>query len=145
MTDATSIPLEPIFTVLQPYIISVLGVIVTSLIGMAAAKWNQVSNIKISDSNVARLQNAAKNQAGALVAAAEDNLKMRSISVDSPSVVTAARAIEAHLPEIVKAVAPAPGALETMIAGEIGRLQAAQAPTPPQTVIVSAPAASSKG
>jgi hypothetical protein len=124
MADPNAVPLQPIIEILQPYIIAILSTLVTALVGLAVAKFQQWTNIQISASQVASIKSAAASEAGAMVAAADDNLKGKAISVGSPDVAAAVRRIEAKLPDAVKAVAPTPGALATIVAGEIGKLQA---------------------
>jgi hypothetical protein len=139
VTDKASdaILLQPFIEVLQPYIIAVLSTLVSALVGLAVAKFTQWTNIQINASQVAALKSAAATEAGAMVAAASDNLKGRSISVGSPMIASAADRIAAKLPDTVAAVGLTPGALETIVAGEIGKLQSAQGPAELMPVAVA--------
>ncbi len=80
----------------------------------------------------ARVASAAANEAGALVAAASDNLATRSIPVGSPMVADAARRIQSALPGVMNATGLTTTDVAAMVAGEIGKLQARMTaqPTP---------------
>ena len=75
------------------------------------------------------LKSAAATQAGKMVAAEEDNLATKVITVNSPKVADAANEIAKALPEAAKIAGVTPeqinATLSTLIVGEIGKLQAA--------------------
>ena len=130
MSDPNVISAAPLVDFLRPYI----EITVQSAIGVvviyAAALVQKYTGVQISQTSLDKLRSAAATQAGVLVAGAEDNLAGKSITIDHPLVIQGANTILANLPDAAKAVGATPEALQRMIVGEIGKLQAATTVTP---------------
>ena len=124
------IPVKPYVEFVAPYVNILVQALALALVTFAAAKLQQWSGMRVNQIAIEKLKSAAATQAGILVAAAEDNLKGRVITVLSPDVARAARVIAERLPDTAKAVGATPQALQEFVAGEVGKLQAAQPPKP---------------
>lgn len=143
------IPAQPWVMFLKPYIDIVVQSAVVALAGLAFAKFQKITGIQMSASQVASLKSAAATEAGVLVANAADNLSKQSITVSDPRVAAAANRIAAALPDAAGAVGASPAILQKFVVGELGKLQASATPTvvmpvttvPVPTAIVPAPAA----
>lgn len=133
VADPNGIPLKPWVEFLEPYVAIFLGTVVTALAGIVVTKMNQWFNVSIDATQVARLKSAAATAAGGLIAAAEDNLKTKTITVNNPAVVKAANDIISRLPDTAKSVGATPEAVGAMITGEVGKLQAGQITPEPLT------------
>ena len=125
MTDtATAVAAAPFVAALQPYLTAAATAIVGAAVTLAAGAIRKWTGLKVSQANVDAIRAAAQDEAGKAVAAAADNLATVKIDVGSPVVTAAADAIAARLPDLLKSSGVSPAALDHMIAGEIGRLQA---------------------
>ena len=125
MSDpATTVAAAPFVALLQPY----LSAAVTALVGAAApllaAAFMKWTGIAIKQGAVDQLRHAAEIEAGKAVAAAADNLVSRQIDVHSQIVRDAADAIAARLPSALEAAGVTTDAVQHLVTGEIGKLQA---------------------
>ena len=118
--------LKPYVEFVAPYITIAVQGMVVALLTFAMAKLQEWSGMRVNQIAIEKLKSAAATQAGVIVAAAEDNLKNRVITVTSPLVAHAAKVIAERLPDTAKAVGATPEALQEFVAGEIGKLQAMQ-------------------
>jgi hypothetical protein len=140
MADAsTTVSLAPYVDIIKPYVDVVVQSAVTAIVGLIALKINQYFNIQISKTQLDKLKSAAATEAGALVAGAEDNLKSTSVNVGSQMVADAANRVAQRLPDAAKAVGATPEALQAIVAGEIGKLQAANGGSSTAIATASAP------
>jgi len=131
MTDITNaIAAAPIVTALQPYITAVVGSAITALIGVAVAAFTKWTGVEVSAAYTEAIERAAATEAGKLIAGAADNLSNTSIPVGSPLVAEAVERILTadHLQKPIAATGMTPDRLASIVAGEIGKLQA-QTPT----------------
>jgi hypothetical protein len=125
MTDtAAAIGLGEIVRDLEPILVPIVSAAVTALIAVAVNAFARWTGVKIDAAFEAKLQNAAANEAGALVAAASDNLATASIKIGDRNVTDAANRIIAELPEITHALGLSPVDIQKFVVGEIGKLQA---------------------
>jgi nitrogen fixation protein FixH len=125
MTDpATAIAAAPIVDALRPIISAVVTTIVGAAVTFAVALLTRWTGVTVQSTYVDSIRQAAQTEAGVLIAEAADNLSSRSIPVASPAIVAAAARIAAAMPEAMKAVGMTPDALQRLVAGEIGKLQA---------------------
>lgn len=119
-----TIEVAPLVVFIKPYI----DLIVQSAVGLAflyaAAMVQKITGVKVSQTALEKIKSAAATQAGILVAQAEDNLATKVITTDHPSVVNAAQWIMKNLPDAAKEVGATPEALQAIIVGEVGKLQA---------------------
>ena len=126
--DDSVVYTAPLVMELKPYIDVLVNAAVLAAVGFIAGLVQKYTGVQISQSALDKLRAAAATQAGLLVAGAEDNLAKTTISVGHPLVAQAANQIIAMLPDAVKAVGATPEALQTLIVGEIGKLQAIGTP-----------------
>jgi len=125
MTDtAAAIGWGEIVRDLEPIFVPIVSAAVTALIAVAVNAFARWTGVKIDAAFEAKLQNAAANEAGALVAAASDNLATASIKVGDARVADAANRIIAELPQIAQALGLSPVDIQKFVVGEIGKLQA---------------------
>jgi len=125
MTDtAAAIGWGEIVRDLEPIFVPIVSAAVTALIAVAVNAFARWTAVKIDAAFEAKLQNAAANEAGALVAAASDNLATASIKVGDARVADAANRIIAELPQIAQALGLSPVDIQKFVVGEIGKLQA---------------------
>lgn len=118
------ISLKPWIEFIQPYLTATATVIVPIIVAALANKLSSWLGVSMDATQVARLKSAAATEAGALIAQADDNLASKVIKVDDPKIVAAAQRIIARLPATATAVGATPEALQKMIQGEVGKLQA---------------------
>lgn len=124
MIDATAVAAAPFVAAAQPYLTAAATAIVGASVTFAARAFSKWTGAQIDAGYVAAIKSAAETEAGKAVAAAADNLATAKIDVGSPSVCNAANAIAGRLPDVLKASGITPDALDHLIAGEIGKLQA---------------------
>lgn len=125
-----TIPVAPWVDILSPYVSIVAQAVAVTLAGFLCASLNRWLGVKTNAAEIEKLKSAAATQAGVLVAAAANGLRGQSITVGSQGVADAARIIAARLPDTARAVGATPEALKEFVAGEIGKLQAAQPGSP---------------
>ena len=125
MTDtATSVAAAPFVALLQPYLTAAVTALIAAAVPLAVSALSRMTGIALSQSALEQLRQAAECEAGKAVAAAADNLATAQIDMHSALVHDAADAIAARLPEVLRAAGVTPDALDHLIVGEIGKLQA---------------------
>ncbi len=107
-----------------PVIVPIASAAVTALIAVAVNAFARWTGVKIDAAFEAKLQSTAATEAGALVAAASDNLATASIKIGDKNVADAANRIIAELPEIAHALGLSAADIQKYVVGEIGKLQA---------------------
>ncbi len=120
----TAVAAAPFIAALQPYLTAAATAIVGGAITLAAAAFRNWTGVQVDAANLAAIRAAAQDEAGKMVASAEDNLATRKIDIGSPMVASAADSIAARLPDELKASGVTPDELDHWIAGEVGKLQA---------------------
>lgn len=129
--------LQPLIVGLEPYIIAVMGGLILALGTWANAIFQKKTGIQVSQAAIAKVAQDAKDAGGAWFAAQEPQIAAHAvIPIGSPVVARLANAVLADVPAEIKADVP-PDKVATMVAGEIGRLQAQALSAP-----VSTPSAS---
>ena len=132
MTDATAIAAAPLVATLEPYIAAAVTALVGGAVTVAARAFARWTGLQLEQAAVDRLAAAAEIAAGKIIAEASDNLAARSIHVASPLVRGAVEDILAGMPDVLKAAGLTPKAVEDMVHGAIGRLQAGMTRVSPQ-------------
>ena len=127
------VSLAPIINALAPLAVSVTGVIISAAVAWLAQKGGALLHVKIEQSAIDKITQAAQHEAGALIAAAQGNLAAESIKVSDPRIADAAGRIVATMPDVIKAAGLTPTAVATAVAGELGRMTAPAAPPAPAT------------
>lgn len=121
----SSVSLAPWVDALSPFIDAVLPVIVGSAVTYGVALLHRWFGLQVSASNLEAIRRAAATEAGILVARSETNLAGESIHIGDERVATAARAVAVAVPEAIKATGLTPATVSRIVAGEIGKIQAA--------------------
>ncbi len=145
MTDASaSVSAAPLVADLEPYVSAAVAAVVGGLIALALALLRKLTGIVIQQAFVEQIERAAATEAGKAVAAAADNLANTQINVGSKLVADAANRImtSATLKSAIDETGMTPDRLAAIVAGEIGKLQAAMtaAPTASQVIPKASPA-----
>jgi hypothetical protein len=122
MSDTISA--APFISALAPYIVSAAGAAVTFLASYGAVLIKRWFGIQTSQAALDRVTAEAKSEAGALVAAAANNLANDEIHVGSPIVADIVLKIAAALPKQLNDAGLTPDRVAILVAGEIGKLQA---------------------
>lgn len=107
-----------------PILASVAGAIASAAVAYGAAVWARWTHQQIGAEALAKITAAAQSEAAALVAAAADNLATRQIPVGSPIVADIVLKLSGALPGELAAAGLTPDRIATLVAGEIGKLQA---------------------
>ena len=121
----SQISLAPVVTALAPLINALVMSVVGSAIIYAVALLHRKTGIDIDAANVDAIRKAAATEAGMLVAASETNLAGEKFTVSSPVVAAAAKTVMDALPAAIRATGLTPNGVAKIVAGELGRLQAA--------------------
>lgn len=128
MTDTPSaIAAAPIVDALRPIISAVVTTIAGVAVTFGVALLTRWTGVTLQTTYVDSIRQAAQTEAGVLIAEAADNLSSKSIPVGSPAIAAAAARIAVAMPEALKAVGMTSDALQRVVAGEIGKLQAQSA------------------
>lgn len=141
--DDSAVYVAPLIVALKPYIDVIVQAAIGAAVIFTAGLVQKYTGVKVSQNALDKLRAAAATQAGILVAGAEDNLSKTVISVGHPKVAQAANQIIALLPDAAKAVGATPESLQTLIVGEVGKLQAISTGGPTATATASNPDGSS--
>lgn len=132
MTDATiAIAAQPLVAELQPWVTAIVTALVGAAVTYGATIVHKLTGAALDNSSEASIRKWAASEAGALVASAADNLAGKSIPVGSSLVASAVLRLEAVLPDDIARLGFTPARLATIVAGEIGKLQAQAPPLPP--------------
>ena len=118
------ISFAPFVAALEPIVVQVSAVIVAAGISWAAARFARATHVTVQQAALDKLTKAAQAEAGALIAAAGDNLATEKIAVGSPTVAEIANRIVRGMPEALVVAGVTPTHVATMVAGKIGELQA---------------------
>lgn len=122
--DGSVVFLQPLIVGLEPYILAALGAVITGVGTWIAAIFQRRTGIQVSQAAIAKVSQDAKDTAGAWFAAQEPQIAAHAvIPIGSPAIAKLANAVLASAPAEIKADVP-PEKVATMVAGEIGRLQA---------------------
>lgn len=134
---ADHIAVLPIYQFAEPYILTAFGVVVSILLSWGLAQLQTRTGIKVTADARERIQTAATNAAGRILAAQEGNLAHVSFPAGSPVIAAQVPKIEAAAADAVKHLGMTPERIGDLIAGKIGQLQAAATVTttavPPAT------------
>jgi hypothetical protein len=142
MTDpTTAVSAAPLVAFVQPYISAVVTALIGAAVTYGGYLFHKLTGATLDVAADAAIRKWAASEAGALVAEAADNLSSRSIPVGSAMVAAAVTRLEAVLPDEVKQLGFTPDHLATIIAGEIGKLQAQATAQPVTQAPVKAAAA----
>lgn len=134
MSDPASIAAAPLVAVVTPIVVQVASAIVALAVAWAASRFHAMTGATIQAAALARITAAAQSEAGALIAAAGDNLATKSIPVGSVDVARIANKIAGDLPNEMAKIGLPPNIVAarvaTIVAGEIGKLQASMTAVP---------------
>ena len=131
MADPNVISAAPFVEFIKPYVEVIVQAGVAAIVTWVAVLDQKWTGFQIQQSSLDKIKSAAATQAGILVANAADNLHSQVVTVNTPGVATAAAWVAQQLPEAAAAVGATPEAIQNMVVGEIGKLQALTVPANP--------------
>jgi hypothetical protein len=131
MSDPTAVvAAAPLVAAFVPIVVQVAGAVIAGAIAWAAARFSKATGVQLRASALTRITAAAQSEAGALIAEAGDNLAMKSIPVGSSTVAAIANKLATNLPAEMKTAGLTPAHVATIVAGEIGKMQASMTSVP---------------
>src|SRR5574337_1049676 len=119
---ATAVAAAPFVAAIEPYLVDLATLIVGGAVTLAAAAIHKWTGVAVSSTAVEAVRRAAATEAGKLAA--------RQINVESLLVKQASDALAERLPDLLKSAGLTPDALDHLVAGEIGKLQAQMTSAP---------------
>lgn len=126
LPDATSatatISLLPLWLQIIPYIAYAVGAVVMALAGMVVTK---LTGKHLSDADNARLQQAATNAAGRVLAQLNGPISTFSIDTTHPLIAEEAKKLMDNLGETIGKLGLTPERVAALVLGKVGQLQAA--------------------
>lgn len=131
--DDTTVNALPVYKILEPYLVMVVGIIVTTALGWIGMIIKSRFGIELDVSMNAKIQAAAMNAAGAVIAKAEGPIGNLSIDVHNKMVKDGVELLASKVPDAIAHFGLSPEKLAVLIQGKIGILQvtAPAAPQPP--------------
>ncbi len=120
----TTVDAMPLVTALQPYLLAVVSALASALIGLVCAYVSKRLGIDVDQSNRDAIHAAAMTAAGGVLAKLNGDLATRKIDVGDPLVATGIAYVENQVPAALARFGLTPDAVEKIILGKIGQLQA---------------------
>ena len=127
----TDVSLAPIVNIVTPYAIQLSAVLIAAGVSWAAAQFTKATHLKVKASALDNLTQAANAEAGALIAAADNNLAGVSVHVSNPMIADAAERVIKAVPGALDASGITPYHVATLVAGALGKMQATMPLAPP--------------
>jgi hypothetical protein len=132
MSDPSmAVSAAPIVAVVAPYVVQIAIILIPFVFAWLAHEARRYAGVQIQQAALDKIDAWAEAEAGALVAAAADNLATREINVGSPIVAVIASRMAKALPEDLAAAGLSAADVATIIAGKIGKLQASMTSVAP--------------
>lgn len=131
MSDPSTISAAPIVTVVAPYLVQLAMVLIPIAVAWLANEFRRRTGVQVQQAALDKIDATAEAEAGALIAAAANNLATDQIKVGSPIVASIALRMAAALPKELAAAGLTSDAVATMVAGKIGKLQASMTTVAP--------------
>jgi hypothetical protein len=132
MSDpSATVAAAPIVAVVAPYLVQLAIVLIPIAVAWLANEFRRGAGVQVRQAALDKIDAWAESEAGALVAAAADNLATDKIPVGSPIVADIATRMMLALPDELKAAGLTPDVVATMVAGKIGKLQASMTSVAP--------------
>jgi len=128
--DDTSVSILPVYKILEPYLVMIVGIVVTTALGWIGMLIKSRFGIELDASMNAKIQSAAMNAAGAVVARMEGPLGNAAIDLRSPMVKQGVDLLLSKVPDAIAHFGLGPDELARIIQGKIGILQATGSPAP---------------
>ena len=138
MSD-TAIAASSLVADAQPYIVAIVGVVISAASAAIVALVKKYTGIAVSQDMLAKVDSYINDLAAKEIAAASDNLATAQINVGSPIVSSLASKVVAALPAELNTLGITPTAVASKLTAEFGRLQASMTAVP---VAPAVPAAS---
>ena len=136
MSD-TMVTIAPIVEALAPYVIPVVVTLVGAAVSWAAQAAKKYAHVSIDAQLVDNIREAAKTEAGAILAKDARNLQGVSFHMDHPAILEAADNVAEVAAKEISALGMTPDRVNQIVLGEVGKLQAVASP-----YTVAAPASS---
>lgn len=128
--DDTSVSILPVYKLLEPYLVMIVGIVVTTALGWIGMLIKSRFGIELDASMNAKIQSAAMNAAGAVIARMEGPLGNAAIDLRSPIVKQGVDLLLSKVPDAIAHFGLGPDELARIIQGKIGILQATSSPAP---------------
>ena len=128
--DDTSVSILPVYKILEPYLVMIVGIVVTTALGWIGMLIKSRFGIELDASMNAKIQSAAMNAAGAVVARMEGPIGNAAIDLRSPMVKQGVDLLLSKVPDAIAHFGLGPDELARIIQGKIGILQSTGSPAP---------------
>jgi hypothetical protein len=133
--DDTTISAAPVYKLAEPYILEFLGLVWTAILGLALAWFKQKTNVQVDDAMIARINLAARNAAGRILASQEGNVSQLQFHVNNPWIAQEATKLMTVMGDEIKHLGWTPGyaaeRLQQLVHAKVGVLQTGAAPSAP--------------
>ena len=126
--DDTTVSVAPVYKLLEPYLVMVVGIVVTTALGWIGMLLRSKLGFDLDANMQKTLQDAAMNAAGSVIARMEGPLGNVAIDVHSPLVKQGVDLLLQKVPDAIAHFGLKPDELARIIQGKIGILQATGAP-----------------
>lgn len=123
--DDTTVAVLPIYKILEPYLVTLVSVIASALVGWIAIVIKNKFGLDIDAHMRETIQTAATNAAGALVARMEGPIGTISIDVRSKLVKDGVDMVIAKVPDAINHFKLSPEELAAIVQAKLGILQSA--------------------
>lgn len=127
--DDTSVSALPLYKILEPYLVMIVGIVVTTALGWIGMILKARFGIDLDASMNARIQDAATNAAGAVLARMEGPIGTMAIDLRSPLVKQGVDLLMSKVPDAIAHFGLTPDEVARIVQGKLGVLQAG-APKP---------------
>lgn len=121
---STSVPASGLFDILQPYVVDILGVVITAAVAWGCTWLRQIFGLTVDKAHRDALETGLANAAGLIVNKAGAKLSGKSIPVGSGLLADGIVYVMEHVPEAIAYFGLSPDA--------IARKVLAKLPMPPQ-------------
>ena len=127
--DDTSMSVLPLYKLLEPYLVMIVGFVVTTALGWIGMILKARFGIDLDAAMSARIQDAATNAAGAVLARMEGPIGTMAIDLRSPLVKQGVDLLMSKVPDAIAHFGLTPDEVARIVQGKLGVLQAV-APKP---------------
>ena len=122
--DDTSVAVAPVYKLLEPYLVMIVGIVVTTAPGWIGVLLKSKLGFDLDANMQKTIQDAAMNAAGSVIARMEGQLGNVAIDVRSPLVKQGVDLLIAKVPDAIAHFGLTPDELAKIVQGKIGILQA---------------------
>lgn len=123
----TTVAVESIYDILQPYLLAVVSVLATAIVGWLAELLRRKFNLDIDAAHREALQTALVNGAGLLLAKVGGAVAGRNIDLKSPALAEAVNYVLQAVPDAVRHFGITPEAIAEKIQAKLPQVSAGHA------------------